>query len=114
MNPKKEKRYAVIIYANNPANVIEFNSVENLYEIIHRFVDSFVKRIKSNHTEKESSLYVKEWNCGNVNEKATYYADIPLDEDIRGTAILVATEDDYIVGYTEDEATEICKEINNL
>ena len=111
-------RYLVIVPVNKEAYLKGFNSMDKAAAIIHEKIGSMIKEdpvdcfdrhmtMFSVHARKKSSLQ--------VNERATYYATLPSEEDdIFGIAVIIGKADNTIVGLTEKEALKVMNGINSL
>ena len=113
-----KKRYLVVIPVHKEPylkSFLDMSKAENIMQeklgpmITETGVDCFEKPMvmRSAHARKKNSLQ--------VNDRATYFANLPsTEDDIYGTAIIIGQSDGGIIGLTEKAAQEVIDAINNL
>lgn len=112
------KRYLVVIPVHKEPYMKSFNDMNKANNIIQEKlghmiteapVDCFDRPMvmRSAHAQKKTSLQ--------VNDRATYFANLPSSEDdIYGPAIIIGQSDGGIIGLTEKTALEVLKAIDDL
>lgn len=113
-----KEKYLVVIPVSKEAYLKQFTSTDRAVQLIsekagtqvpdNRVTEYFASPmfIFSRHEGKSNKT---------VNERATYIADMPSDEEnIYGPAVLIGKADDTIYGLTLEEAEKIRDEINEL
>lgn len=112
------KRYLVVVPVNKEAYMKSLNSPEKAAAIIREKIGSFIKEDRVDSFDTPMTMFSsgskKRAQLG-VNERATYYAELPsAEDDIFGVAVIIGKSDGGIVGLTEEKAKEVMNSVNGL
>lgn len=111
-------RYLIVVPVNKEAYLKGFNSMEKAAAIIREKIGQMIKETPVDCFDRQMtmfSVHARKKSSLRVNERATYYATLPSEEDdIFGIAVIIGKADDTVVGLTEKEALKVRDEINNL
>ncbi len=109
------KKYLVVIPVHKEAYCKSFSSSEKAYELIAEKVGRTVNRISCNSEFSDDAImFISNTHGAEVNDRATYISNLPDDEDVRGTAVLMHSVDEYPCGYSLEVAEKIRDFINGL
>lgn len=113
------KRYMVIIPVHKPPYAIGFGNFEKAAETVNLRIGMCVKTDDAYFDGEKAIMFsagaIKRSSLP-VNERATYFANLPsAEDDIFGTAIVAAGgEPNRLFGFTVAAAEKVIDEINEI